>query len=447
MFNALRWLERWLHQHIFKVGWLITKNFQTTTLFYYTFFLPGVVLYELVYWLVAGMLDVHAERAITWPEKQEIGELRLNFVKISPKASPLQVAVISVAPLLAGLVVISLIANNIFDITTTIIIMRDGSLDSISSGIHQVMATSDFWLWAYVVFAIGNTMMPDASAFKGWRWVVIIVVLLTVPLFLMGVGDEVVGSAVTGPIADMLNVLSTIFAVIIVADLVAVAMLATVETIIERVTGHSATFKNGKMIVMKRDDIIAQRKQTRQRERTARKRQRAAPSVKGTPSVYKLILPIPSAPGKEPVTTLAALVATRKKAEKKTNRRRREEPEVITTEATERATSTGQPGLPAPQSSTPFGSPTSTGETDAVGNDASSPVSEPSSFPGRRASREEPSDQLSVSENKLSPANEDDSPFPFAKARQTRPQSGDLRDMFADDDEDELTYEDVDDSP
>jgi hypothetical protein len=73
LFAILRWLERSLHQRIFKVGWLLSKNSQTTTILYYTFFLPGVALHELVLWLVAGFLDVRAERAIAWPQKQEIG--------------------------------------------------------------------------------------------------------------------------------------------------------------------------------------------------------------------------------------------------------------------------------------------------------------------------------------------------------------------------------------
>ncbi len=79
----MRRLERWLHQHIFKVGWLLTKNLQTTTILYYTFFLPGVVLHEFIYWLFAGFINVRAERAIAWPEAQAIAELRLNFIRLA----------------------------------------------------------------------------------------------------------------------------------------------------------------------------------------------------------------------------------------------------------------------------------------------------------------------------------------------------------------------------
>jgi hypothetical protein len=64
-----------MHQHIFKVGWLVTKKLRTTTTLYYTIFLPGVFLHEIVLWFIAGILNVRAERAIAWPEQQAIGEL------------------------------------------------------------------------------------------------------------------------------------------------------------------------------------------------------------------------------------------------------------------------------------------------------------------------------------------------------------------------------------
>jgi hypothetical protein len=176
MFSLLRQMERWLHQHIFKVGWLVTKNFQTTTVLYYTFFLPGVVLHELVYWLAAGMLNVRAERAIAFPEKQEIGELKLNFIRLSKKASPLKVAAISAAPPLVGLFIVWWISINIFDISSVVAIMTSGESDAISNGLTLLVSAPDFWLWLYLAFTIGNTMMPSPGALQGWRPVITLLV-------------------------------------------------------------------------------------------------------------------------------------------------------------------------------------------------------------------------------------------------------------------------------
>src|SRR5215475_7197184 len=70
LFYGLRRLEVWLHQHIFKVGWLVTNKYQTTTILYYAFFLPGILLNQLTIWTIAGFLNVRAAHSIAWPEKQ-----------------------------------------------------------------------------------------------------------------------------------------------------------------------------------------------------------------------------------------------------------------------------------------------------------------------------------------------------------------------------------------
>lgn len=333
MFNLLRWFERWLHQHIFKVGWLLTKNFQTTTILYYTFFLPGVFLYELAYWLAAGALNVYADRTIAWPEKQEIGELRLNFVKLSPKASPVKVAIISIAPLIVGLASIAFIAYNILDASTALIIMRGGDLHSVMVGVRHILDAPDFWLWAYILFAISNTMMPNPNALRGWRWIAGGIGIVVVGLFLLGVGNEVIGTALIGPVARGLQALSGIFGIVILANIVAVAILGTIEAIIERVTGHSATFKNGKMIVLRREEAIIQRKQALQKARAAHHKQQAASSAaQGKPSIYKLALPIPGPPGKEPVTQSPNQIVTSGKQDPpapKAVRPPRQAPDVI----------------------------------------------------------------------------------------------------------------------
>lgn len=337
MFNLLRQLERWLHQHVFKVGWLITKNFQTTTILYYTFFLPGVILYEFVYWLAAGILNVHAERSIQWPEKQEIGELRLNFVRLSRRANPLKVALISLAPLAVGLFVVWFIANNIFHLDQAISILAEGRLRALGDALKTLTSAPDFWLWAYFLFAVSNTMTPDLSQFKNWRrWFLIVIAVASVPLFVIGVGDEIWGQTLTGPVATVFNTLSGIFAIIIVSNAVAVAILGTIEAMIEWITGDSATFRNGKMIVMTRAEAIAQRRQQRERSRRGRQRQPAKALGSGPPSIYRRELPIPGTPGQELVTQAPSNILTDEKPKLTPSPQKpaREVPSVIISDST-----------------------------------------------------------------------------------------------------------------
>jgi hypothetical protein len=329
---TLRNLEQWLHRHIFKVGWLMTKNYHTTTILYYTFFLPGVLLHEVVYWLAAGVVDVRAERAIQWPEAQEIGELHLNFVRLSKKASPFKVAFISVVPTVAALLVIWWVATNIFDIHSVLEIMDPGTLDAVGAGISRLVSTQDFWLWTYFLFTISNTMMPaNFRALQGWRPVIIVVSIVGVVILFTGFADEV-GGVLYEPVYDGMNALSALFAVIIVVDLIGVAVLAAIENTIEWITGDSATFKNGKMIAMRRSEVLALKEQERQKVIKQRQQKAARPALSagGIPSIYKLPLPVPGAPGEIPVTqTPAAIVGTPKPAASLPERPRREEPSMI----------------------------------------------------------------------------------------------------------------------
>lgn len=291
-------MERWLHQHIFKVGWLLTRNFQTTTIFYYTFFLPGVLIHELVYWLVAGILNVRAERAIRMPEKQEIGELKLNFVQLERRTGTFRKAIISTAPLLVGLVLIWLIARNAFQLDAAFATMQSGDLEDVARSINQITGVPDFWLWLYIIFTIGNTMFPfDTRALQGWRTVLLSGAVLIVALLIVGVGGQIF-SAVAEPLSVVLGVLEGLFLSLIIINFFVTLVLGTLEAIIERITGYSATFRKGRMITMTRAEAEEARRKAQ--EQQAKSRQRAA--VKRPSTIYAFPLPVPGPPGEEAVT-------------------------------------------------------------------------------------------------------------------------------------------------
>lgn len=299
---VLRRLERWLHQHIFKVGWLVTKQYQTTTILYYAFFLPGIILYELVYWVAAGFMNVRADRAIAWPEKQEIGELKLGFIKLAKNVGQFPLAVISTVPLVVGLAAVAFIATNRLNFPGFVASMGGGMLDEVSAAFGKLVSAPDFWIWIYLVFAISNTMWPDVSKLRGWRIILIGLAVAGAVLIVIGAGNRVIVDTLSGPVTNALNSFSGTLAVIIGIDLFVVAVLGTIEALIERFTGDSATFKNGKMITMRREELLKQQTAERATARQQRVAARAPALPAGPPSIYTMALPIPGAPGKEAVT-------------------------------------------------------------------------------------------------------------------------------------------------
>lgn len=298
LFSFFRRLERWLHQHIFKVGWLFTKNFQTTTIIYYGFFLPGVFLYELSVWLAAGMLNISAERSFQLPKKQDVAELDLSFIKLPKNVPPLKLSLITLAPFISGLLAIWIIAYNILDITVFVrMIERDG-LGRLGDALSTISTAPDFWLWIYLAFTISNTMVPDFRNIKGIRFIIRLTLVILVVLFVIGVGDEIIGRVFAGPVAEALYLLAGILLVMIALDIFSVVVLGTIEAAVERVTGHSATFEKGKLVAITRQELLEMK---RRPARALTSGQRAT-SKTALPSVYNLHLPIPGPPEKETVT-------------------------------------------------------------------------------------------------------------------------------------------------
>ncbi|MCA9903440.1 MAG: hypothetical protein KC547_06260 [Anaerolineae bacterium] len=299
---ALGQMRRWLYEHIFKVGWLLTKNLRTTTILFYIFFLPGVLVYEFIYWLAAGFLDVRAERAITWPEAQQIAELKLNFVKLTKAAGAFRTALISIAPFVIGTLIIWLVAHGTLNVDAFAANVRANGLRDLGGALEQLLSAPDFFLWVYFLFAVGNTMMPAWSDLRGARVVLIVLAVAIGILFALGVGVDVIRDAVLVPLIEAVSVVSTVFAVLIGVNLIMTAGLGLIESIIERITGDSATYQNGKLIAMTRAEVQVYKREQAEREAAARKRQlerqkRAEPS--GPPSIYRLPLPVPGAPGKD----------------------------------------------------------------------------------------------------------------------------------------------------
>ena len=98
----LVYVEKWIHSHLYGVGWLLTDDHKSATALYYVLLFPGVFVHEFTQYLVAGALNVKIKKVIAWPEAQDDGTLRLDFVRFQ-KANRAQAAVIGAAPLVTGL--------------------------------------------------------------------------------------------------------------------------------------------------------------------------------------------------------------------------------------------------------------------------------------------------------------------------------------------------------
>ena len=294
--------ERWLHQHIFKVGWLLTNDFQTTTVLYYLVFLPGILLHEFSLWLAAGILNVRADRAIQFPQEQEIGELKLNFIRLSPHTGAVRLAIIALVPLSAGMFALWAIAVQVFQWESTIDIAANGTVDAISQAVTALTRTTDFWLWFYLAFAVANTMFPVLPNKLSARRKATLAIMIPAIFLIVWRASDAVRPDIARSIEGLLNSLALVTLQVTIFNIFVVIILGVAEAIIERVSGKSATFADGKMITMSRQEA-KHLKASRSRESAPSQRQQSAHKRASQPtSIYDLKLPIPGPPGREPIS-------------------------------------------------------------------------------------------------------------------------------------------------
>lgn len=321
-----------MHQHVFKVGWLLSRNSKTTVIFYYTAFLPGVILHELIAWLTAGICNVRATRAVQLPQQEQIDTLNLGFVRIANGVHPFKRMLIELVPLLVALLVLWHIAIDVLNLSGTWTIAASGSLDDLSRAISNMTATADFWLWFYLAFTIANTMMPALpSALQRRKRLSLAIGAMLLVTIVLGIG-EFRNSEITATAESLLSSLTIVLLVIMCTNLVMVLVLGSLEAIIERVSGHSATFVDGKLRTLTRQEA------RRQRQGQSRRLERQPAPLSPIPlpkSIYALPLPIPGPPGIEPVSrNIAAVLDLRSskdgwRASRSDSGAIRDEPDVI----------------------------------------------------------------------------------------------------------------------
>ena len=308
-----------MHQHIFKVGWLLTHDRKTTVIFYYTAFLPGVLLHELCRWLTAGILNVRASQSVQLPQHDDIGQLRLRLVQISPDAQPLKKVIIEGAPLIVALAALWLIATVILDLESSLRIASGGNVADLGQAVRTVFSQPDFWLWFYLAFTIANTMLPPVSKQPRNRKLAASTLIL-IGALAIGLASHLESIQAFGSdLQRLLSSISLILSTTTIINVVMVLSLGMIEAVIERLTGHSATFHDGKMNTLTRQQAQTERDNRQPDRSPRRKATEASKPDKPIRSIYALPLPIPGAPGKEPVSKpVAAVLNISRKTEPET---------------------------------------------------------------------------------------------------------------------------------
>ncbi|MEZ4674316.1 MAG: hypothetical protein R2932_08750 [Caldilineaceae bacterium] len=158
---ALAWLSRQLSLHLQSLIYLLTRSSDLTIVLFFLLLLPGVVIHEAAHWFAARLLGLKTGKFRVWPKKQ--GKyLGLGSVTVQ-RGNIWQDTMIGMAPLIVGTALLALIGEHIFQVFYFSTALSGQRWVDSWRAFQQALQQPDGILWAYLLFAIGNVMMPSAS--------------------------------------------------------------------------------------------------------------------------------------------------------------------------------------------------------------------------------------------------------------------------------------------
>ena len=227
-------VERWIHRHLQGAMLLLTGDREIAVILYALPLMPGILLHEVSHAVMARLLGVRVGRVSVRPRLTK-ERIQLGFVPVE-ETDPVRASLIGLAPLLTGSAVILLIGYLGFGIGGVQRALTDGAWMRLVTHLVGVMKAPDVWIWAYVIFAISNTMLPSQSDRESWAPVVMFLALALALAWFAGLGPKIIERL--GPGLDLATRwLTAMYGFTIVADVPFLLLILIVEWAIGRMRG------------------------------------------------------------------------------------------------------------------------------------------------------------------------------------------------------------------
>lgn len=239
--TLLRLTQRWLERHLLGLGLLITGQTDSAVMVYYVVMFPGVFIHEVSHWLMAGILGVRTTRLVIWPERTETGRLRLGYLE-TETVEAWRNTLIGVAPIVSGLGLVLLLSHHMLNLPAFAAALAAADMAVIIPAVEDFIRTPDFWIWLYLMFTISNNMMPSGPDRRGWSAVIVAVILLSLTVTFLGLG-ETIWAMLGGPLTEVMGTLAAIFTPIIGLNIFAIGLVWLLEQTLGRLTGQQVEYR------------------------------------------------------------------------------------------------------------------------------------------------------------------------------------------------------------
>ena len=210
-------VQRWLHQEIQILFYLLTRRINLALTLFALLFLPGVLLHETSHFLVARLLGVRTRRFSLIPQVTVDARLRLGYVETA-QVDVLRDTLIGAAPLLIGAAVVAYLGIYQLGIAPLFSLASQGNWDQLWAALGALPDHPDFWLWFYLTFTISSMMMPSPSDRRAWLPVILVVVFLAGLALLAGAGTWMIENMAPG-LEQVVGSIATVFGISLVLHL------------------------------------------------------------------------------------------------------------------------------------------------------------------------------------------------------------------------------------
>lgn len=158
---VLAFLSRQISLRIQTIMLHLTHSPDMAMVTVFLLFLPGIVAHELSHWVVAKLLGLKPSRFRVWPQRQG-NYIGLGSVSIHSGGIALD-SLVGLAPLMTGTLVVAWIGYQVFASNQLLTVVTQGQWPRVATVFLQAIGARDGALWAYLVFAVANSMMPSSS--------------------------------------------------------------------------------------------------------------------------------------------------------------------------------------------------------------------------------------------------------------------------------------------
>ncbi len=236
-------MQRWIHTHLHGIALLLMGKPERAVILYAIVLFPGVVLHEVSHWLMATLLGVRTGSFSLLPRSQSDGSVQLGYVEYykSQSLGAVRESLIGGAPLLTGTAVILLIGFHIFGVTDLAAAIQSGDIDTVTAALGQVFVVPDFLVWLYLLFAIGNAMMPSRSDRRAWPALALTLVVAAIVLTLLGI-QRIVLDGVAGAAQTVFGYLGSAFSMAIAVNILFMLFLAGLEALVGQIKGVNVVY-------------------------------------------------------------------------------------------------------------------------------------------------------------------------------------------------------------